>query len=247
MIQTDIVRIEEHSLLFDRYQRGADMLGRDTLATRLWGVNTLEQVARENASDYHIPIMRLLSAFIRRPPDSPQIYASASASYLAKRLPDVEAAAIAIGRRDAEGRALEAADNVVLDLSGAKLGEAQLIASDLAGVVLVAADLGRANLRDARLSFANLEGANLTSAQLYSADLQGSWLYQADLQDARLNGADLTNARLDEADLGGADLTGAVGLTQGMLAVARATGGPPNLNNTLCLDTEAMCVWQNGG
>ena len=222
------------------------MLGRDTLATRLWGVNTLEQVARENAAEYHIPIMRLLSAFIRRPPLPPaSVSASASASHASQRLPDVEAAVLAIGRRDAEGRALEEAEDVVLDLSGARLAEAQLIASDLAGMVLVAADLSRANLRDARLSYANLEGANLTSTQLYSADLQGSWLYQADLQDARLNGADLSGARLDEADLDGADLTGAVGLTQEMLAAAVATHTPPNLSNTLCLDTQEICTWQN--
>ncbi len=70
-------------------------------------------------------------------------------------------------------------------------------------------DLSGANLYDADLSIANLGGANLSKAMLFKADLRGADLHKADLRGANLGAAKLRAADLSQADLRGADLRGA--------------------------------------
>src|SRR5229473_3600943 len=90
------------------------------------------------------------------------------------------------------------------DLSGAYLDEA-----NLGGAYLRGAILGGAILRGANLSGANLRGFNLGGANLGGANLGGANLSRADLHGADLHGADLFGADLHGADLSGADLFGA--------------------------------------
>src|SRR6266478_5428067 len=92
------------------------------------------------------------------------------------------------------------------DLSGAYLDEANLGGAYLRGVNLHGAGLGGANLGKANLSRANLSGFNLGGANLGGANLGGANLSRADLHGADLHGADLFGADLHGADLSGADL-----------------------------------------
>jgi uncharacterized protein YjbI with pentapeptide repeats len=73
----------------------------------------------------------------------------------------------------------------------------------------VVIDLNGANLRNANLSEANLTEANLCRAILIRADLSGAYLSQADLSGAFLIRANLSKASLYGADLDGANLSGA--------------------------------------
>ena len=57
----------EQSLLNERYQRGAEMLGSDVLSVRLDGIYALDRLAAEQPASYHIQIMQLFCAFARRP------------------------------------------------------------------------------------------------------------------------------------------------------------------------------------
>jgi uncharacterized protein YjbI with pentapeptide repeats len=128
---------------------------------------------------------------------------------------------------------------VVLELHGADLSEANLIGISLSGSdqytaePIVAnlsltnfsgANLSRAGLDRATLIMADLFGANLSSAtmmesnlhwaNLSGANLSGSYLFRAnlgevDLTEADLSGADLSEAYLGLANLSGADLSGA--------------------------------------
>ncbi|WP_448560644.1 pentapeptide repeat-containing protein [Trichothermofontia sp.] len=86
-----------------------------------------------------------------------------------------------------------------IDLSGARLEQANLARSQLIG-----AELWQTNLSQTNLQAANLIGANLRSAQLYRADCR-----RAMLCGTGLNAADLSYAILDEASLCGADLRAA--------------------------------------
>src|SRR5229473_1800435 len=87
-------------------------------------------------------------------------------------------------------------DKRIIDLRGA----------DLSGANLIAAYLNEADLSRAILSEADLSGAYLDEANLGGAGLHGANLVVADLSGADLNGADLNGADLSEADLNAADL-----------------------------------------
>jgi uncharacterized protein YjbI with pentapeptide repeats len=90
-------------------------------------------------------------------------------------------------------------------LSGACLGQANLIGADLSGADLVGADL-----KSAELAGADLVGAHFRAADLNGARLRGANLSGAHLCEAKLHDVDLSGAHLREADLTGADLTGAI-------------------------------------
>ncbi|NER46354.1 MAG: hypothetical protein F6J92_06600 [Symploca sp. SIO1A3] len=92
-------------------------------------------------------------------------------------------------------------DDLIADLSGAELQEA-----DLTGAVLNNTMLNRTNLIRATLNQANLSDSSLLRANLSSAKLIGADLRQATLENASLTGADLSEAKLDLSNLYGASL-----------------------------------------
>ena len=59
--------IAQRSLLNERYQQGANMLGDAVLSVRLGGIYALERLAAEHPEEYHVRIMKLLCAFVRHP------------------------------------------------------------------------------------------------------------------------------------------------------------------------------------
>ncbi len=198
----------------ERYQKGADMLGNATLATRLGGIYALEQLARDHPEEYHIPIMELLCAFIRHPveegrpesggADGGGLDDPAHEAEL-RCAPHIEAAAQAIGRRSVENDP----SGFFLDLRGADLEGAHLEGANLEGAILWDAILWDANLPGANLSGAYLEGANLSRAILSGAILRDANLVDADLSRALLLGTHLEGTHLEGAHLEGAHLEGA--------------------------------------
>jgi hypothetical protein len=98
------------------------------------------------------------------------------------------------------------------------LSDANLDRADLSGM-----DLRRKNLQGVRLDHANLSGANLEGT-----DSGGAILSHADLSGARLGTTEplaINRADLHEADLSHADLTKAVGWTQGQLDSSKSLEG----------------------
>ncbi len=198
----------------ERYQKGADMLGNATLATRLGGVYALEQLAREHPEEYHVPIVDLLCAFIRHPveegrpesggADGGGLDDPAHEAEL-RCAPHIEAAAQAIGRRRVENDP----SGFFLNLRGAHLEGADLRNAKLSGAFLWGAFLWGANLQDANLEDANLEEAHLEGANLWRAILRDAHLEDADLSRALLLGTHLEGAHLEGAHLEGAHLGGA--------------------------------------
>jgi hypothetical protein len=109
------------------------------------------------------------------------------------------------------------------DLSGAYLREANLAGTDLNWANLSGANLSGAILGDARPTRANLSGADLNEACLQGAHFGGADLTRANLSGAKLNWADLSRANLTGANLREANLTG-VSLVETNLADAVLTG-----------------------
>ena len=231
----------QRSLLNERYQKGAKMLGSAKLSTRLGGIYALERLARECVKDYHIQIIKLFCDFVRNPPkdendnDAPKVRK------------DVQVIMTALGRRNynvqqgIEKRKI--GKEPILNLAGADLSGSELKFADLSNAVLKLADLSNAVLEGANLSHANLDDTNLSGAELYEANLYGARLHRADLSGARLHRADLSGAELYEANLygarlhrtklSGAELKRAHGLTQAQLdrAVVELPEKPPHLGD----------------
>ena len=97
-----------------------------------------------------------------------------------------------------------------IDLTGARLDEAQLEGAVLANGLMAGASFANAKLDRADLSGdARLQGANFLLASLQGADLAGARLQLADFRSAKLQGANLSLATLDGALLREAELEGA--------------------------------------
>ena len=252
--------ISQRSLLNERYQKGAEMLGSEVLAVRLGGIYALQHLAEDEPKQYHVQIMRLLCAFVRNPAKEGKD--TALSRYRVRE--DVQAAMTAIGNRSDTDVELEKKENFELDLMFAELfekGATGMNDSDedidpslLVGVNLIGANLSKANaagacltgakLIGANLSKAYLTGASLTGAHLTGARLIGANLSSANLAGSYLNLASLTDVNLTDANLTGALLLGARGLTQNQLDQASADpDNPPEWNGLRDAKTGAPLEW----
>lgn len=191
-LQADTAR---RSLLNERYQKAAEMLGSQVPSVRLGGIYALARLASEHPVGYHIQIMRLLCAFVRNPTKEDDDKEGSDQSQMVRE--DVQEVMVAIGNRSAVQ--VEEEEQHWLNLSNADLG----------GVCLLGANLAHASLLGAALNYARLDHAHLEGALLRDAELYGASLIQANLNDAELNGAELGSAKLYSAKLNRASLSGA--------------------------------------
>ena len=202
----------QQSLLNERYQRGAEMLGSQYRAVRLGGVYALRRLADEHPESYHLQIAQLLCAFVRNPTRSGQM---ASKSYTALRdyfpplRDDVQAAVEGLGRRSERGRILEKDSYFTLDLSGADLVGASLREVDFSGADLSKARFIHADLAASNLSCANMDGADLTYAELSEANCSHTRLVTSQLVEIVARSTNFSSAHLDGADLSEARVRGA--------------------------------------
>ena len=205
-------KTSEAALRNERYQKGAEMLGSQVMATRIGGIYALEQLARAYPQEYHIQFMDLLCVFIRHPPhvngkrqkksrdnDGGE---TGKLDFVNELREDVQAALTAIGRRSMVQRRREKKCGYQLDLQGV----------NLRGAVLFGAHFERANLTKvcfdgAELKECRFDGASLRKASLINADLGGAIFREADMHHADLRGADLESSDLSKATLTGADLS----------------------------------------
>ena len=226
----------QQGLRNERYQKGAKMLGSESLSVRMGGIYALQRLAREHPEEYHIQIMRLLCAFVRRPATDKnyekELYENFKGSVqfniegpLARE--DVQAAMYAIGARGEKEIALEKRQEFELDLRHA--------------------DLRHMNLRGANLTGAYFYKADLSKAFLLSVDLTDAWFGGANLSEAQLGGAILSGATLLEAIVSDTKFAGVKGLTQSQLDLARRTKPsekPPDLHGAFDAQTREQLGWR---
>ena len=160
------------TLLNERYQKGAEMLGSHVLAVRLGGIYDLARLAHEQPREYHVQIMKLFCTFVRNPTVEDGEDAG-SANRNANRgpeklRPDIQEIMTAIGNRSDAQIEMERQDKPTyrLDLRKAELGGVYLRFANMARVDLPGANLSNANLGHVKLDGANLLNANLTNAKL---------------------------------------------------------------------------------
>ena len=252
--------VAQRGLLNDRYQKGAEMLGNNSLAG-LGGIYALRNLAEESPERYHVQVMALLCAFVRHPIEEdsrkygiPNEDILAAVYVIVSRHP----ALIEVEEKWGFVPNLSGASLFRTDLSGAiltnaNLSRASLLYVNLSDVVLTGANLSRANLNHANLSGTMLVGADLSGARLFGADLTDAMLPGANLSDAELLKVSLSRANLSGANLSGADLSHpeepglyeVLDLTQAQLDQAIAyPDNPPKLDGVLDVETGEQLVWR---
>ena len=179
----------QQSLLNERYQQGAEMLGNTALSVRLGGIYELERLAAEHPQQYHVPIMKLLCAFARHPARDEDYEMrvaehNADSGKLSWPREDVQAAIDAIGSRDETRVEIEKSQGFELNL--------------------IEADLSLTRIRDANLSGAMLNYANLSNTEITTVDLSQARLQGTVMKEAQLNNVDFTDARAWRVVLSGA-------------------------------------------
>lgn len=160
-----------------RFKSAAELLGeRDAAVAAIY---LLEGVARDAPRHYHVPIVELLSAYVRNHADGPADLDDP------RPAADVQAALTVLGRRtprDGEP-------------------EIRLSRTNLRGATFRGGRFERARFRHAKLERARFEGAQLQGATFREALLAGAD-FQAD-DDLGLPPADLTGAEFPGASYDG--------------------------------------------
>ena len=213
------VTTSQGSLLNERYQKGAEMLGSEALSIRLGGIYALSRLAREHPEEYHAQIIRLLCSFVRYPPPEHSEVANVEEHWRQENLrPDLQEIMREIGQRS----------------------DVQIKIDEL-----LQEDYSRLDLRYAELPGVFLVGANLSGLNLSGSNLIGAALVDSDLIAADLSAADLTGADLSDSNLTGANFRGCKGLTQEQLDEAKGSdSNPPILSHTFDAKTGEQLVWR---
>lgn len=183
----------QRSLLNERYQKGAEMLGSKVLSVRLGGIYALQRLAEEHTEEFHIQIMKLFCAFARHPA-GPKDNDSGFVDYKTVRIVDPDEGPVSVRRLRPDVEA-------VMEAISART-EAQIVLEKEVEYVpqLSYADLRHLWLYNANLSGLQLVRANLSGAFLLKADFRKTEMWEADFTGARLNGAKFTGARLTGAN-----------------------------------------------
>ena len=220
MVAQEQANTAQQSLLNERYQRGAEMLGSDVLSVRLGGIYALRSLAVERPIQYHIQAMQSLCAFVRNPTE----YDPPPPGGEPELREDVQVALDAICDCHNINTKLDSVTEFWLDLRNADLRGARLKCVDLSvkpspSAKIInshqsGADFAHAKLHSAKMAYAKFPCANFTEAKLpdadlYRANLSGAELFKTDLYCAKLSSANLSDANLSSTNLLNADLHGA--------------------------------------
>ena len=241
----------QQSLLNERYQQGAEMLGSEVLAVRLGGIYALERLAAEHPEQYHVEVMRLFCAFARNPTGSDEDRDKTltwDEGFVPKPRvrEDVQTVLTAIGSRSLEGIEWEyRTRHFHLNLSGTHLKGASL-----RHVNLRHANLTGANLEDAELQYTDLSWANLSDARFMDAIMSDFPEDYSLTSDDSIRAATRSHVRLSGANISGAVFclsirSTAKGLLQSQLDEACADPYDlPDVRNVADALTGEPLVWQ---
>lgn len=239
----------QNSLLTERYQRAAEMLGGKKVV-RMAGIHALIRMAQSELT-HHVLIMRTLSDVVRtsaKRQDAPgREQKREDVPGREQTLEDVTVIVEALGARSPKQMLMEEWEEYKLNLCATDLrglpvdkvmfpraildyavfsdseNQAVFLDTDFQDASLVGTGLDAAFLSGVNLASAELTCASLTGARLIGADLQGATLSNADFSNAEFNkGVNIENAILEDTNL-----TNVTGLTQQQLNSAEIDPARP--------------------
>ena len=198
-LTTTQLQTTQQDALDARYQRIADMLGSDTVSTRVGGVYSLNQLMGTHPHQYHVPGMELLCSYVRTPPSD----TSLSADVLNEALrEDVQAAMNVVGSRDQKSIAIEEKAKFKIHLEGVDLSYIRLQNANLSGARFEGANFSNAVLKGMNMSYTGFDEAIFTHARISNdSDLIGSLFQNAVFYNCRLTECKLSFACLNYANM----------------------------------------------
>ncbi|MGW0693563.1 pentapeptide repeat-containing protein [Streptomyces sp. NPDC002738] len=221
---------QQDTEITDRYTTAVDQLGSKDASVRAAAIFALARIAKDSERDRD-NILQVISTFARTNSQRPLPQEKEKRQQEIDRpRSDVDAAIIALGRRDMQGEThrllldyiyLPNANLRALHLPKTRFHKANLAGLDATG--------DNTNLRNVDLSQAQLTCAKFSWADMSSSEPQGddvakktnlrfATLIGADLRNVDLRGAMMSGAKLDYAHLEGADLLHATDLKPSQLA-----------------------------
>ncbi len=129
----------------EQYRNAINSLGSDMIFSRLGSIDTLMLLAREYPVEFHLRVSRILSSFVRHPPedDSARLKDIPPTDYIMPR-EDVQTIVKFFGSRTEEQLKIDVESNTTIDLHGADLSGTWLSP----GSYLFGVNLSGANLSD---------------------------------------------------------------------------------------------------
>ena len=197
-LATTQLQTTQQDALDARYQRIADMLGSDTVSTRVGGIYSLKQLMRTHPQQYHVPGMELLCSYVRTPPS----YTSFSVDEPNKALrEDVQAAMNVVGSRDQKSFAIEEKAQFKIDLERVDLSYIKLNNANLSRARLEGANFSNVDLKGVNMSGTVLDMAKFTEASIGDSDLSWSFIQHAVFKHCRLSNCSLVYACLNFSNM----------------------------------------------
>ena len=199
----------QQSLLNERYERRAEMLGSDVLSVRLGGIYALQRLAQSTRSSTTSKYWGCCAPSCDNPKEDEgyqRMLAEKNAdpktfSFLRE---DVQAVMDWIGSRGEAQIAIEKDAKFELDLKGADLVHGQFINANLSGAMLQGSNLSHANISATDLSGAYVNHAILKGAELTDVDLTGARFGALTCPTLDVGELRMPRAQLDYVDLSGA-------------------------------------------
>lgn len=233
------VNTAQRSLLDERFQKGAEMLGSEDLSVRLGGIYALQRLAEEQPEIYHVQVMELLCAFVRHPTKDQGL---TDGVYIDEEVPraDVTAVVEIVCKRNRAQIQAERNAEFSLDLSKADLSYFDFGNTDLSG----------AKFYGARLYKTSFAKANMSNAHF--ADAMFSDVWPRTIRDSTMDREykPISHANLREADLSGTSFSlqkgsrPAKGLMQRKLNEACADPDKePKVEGVYDVETRSPIVW----
>lgn len=224
----DQTETSRRSLLNERYQKGAEMLGSTVLYVRLGGIYALDSLAREYPEIYHLQVIKLFAAFVVARPraeTAERVETTTSSATSESEEPDKPAPTSFGEGSDDTGKDhwLESKSHPedTFDLFLAtklEVGPVPGLAKDVEEVMrllserdekriaLESKDKIRINLADASLPGLIFHDADFSNIDFTKADLRRVRGWRARLTKAVLPGANLSGSTLHGADFRDADM-----------------------------------------
>ncbi len=230
------VSLARRDSLVDRYQKGSDMLGNETMSTRLGGMYSLKRLAEDHPKQFHIQVMELLCAFVRNPPPL-----KTNPERVLRE--DIQTALDIIIHRSDESIEIENASCPMLnksekrfrlDLHGANLGWAVISQAKLQGALLDNVNLAYSAGNGADFSGASMVGSKVNSkshfigaifdkAIMNSADMSQAIFQNTSFVNTQLLGVDMSDSLFEQANMS-KSIIGTANLTKARLDRADLSG-----------------------
>ena len=220
-------------------EKSAEMLGHERLSVRLGGIHALGSLAEEYPKDFHLPIVRLICAFIRHPTEDKSLKTVRNRDRIHVREDVREMVSLVVNRNSVQ-REIERKSDFKLDFNRAFLPGANFVGAKLEGAEFFLADMSWTSFENADLSSASLRGAKLNKTRFTGANLSGA-LFASPFQseeDDYWKGLHAVIEDEDDPDYLDAE-DSAKGLTQQQLDEARADPeNPPYVAGIQDADTD---------